>query len=1147
MPDAAMLAQQVRVEIAPGGRIDPDAFVFPTGRARFAVAFVSPFLDFAATAAGLAAAAGPTPLVAAPSAGEIAAPGGGPLYRPCDAAHADAVVAIFPPDLIAAVHLLEFDLGAREEPRAARAARLAAELDAVRAPFPLDVRDTLALTFCDGSTGGEALLTEAVFACGRLPLAFVGGSAGAARLDAPTPVWTGRAVRHGHAVTALLKLAPGRRYGLFKSHNFRPSARTFVVVDADVSRRVVSTLLDAEAETARPAAAVLADRLGVARENLAAALAGYSFGIDIAGEIFVRSVREVGEDGALAFFCDVHPGDQLVLIAADDFVATTRADVARFFADKPPPLGALAIDCILRRVDNAADLDRLAGTWPCPVAGFSSFGEMMGVSLNQTLTAVAFFDARGGDLADDLIDRFPVHYAHWQAAATLAQLRRMEIINRLRADTTRRLTHHLGASAALACEIEGMLTHESGLSATLDNIRATIAREVAAERRAHHAEQQLAEAVETLSEGFALYDADDRLVLLNKRFHDMFPTVDRAEAIGSTFEEVMRLVAARGLYGYSGEPLDRFLAARLAAHRAADGSATLQRMADGRWLINRENRLKSGGVVGIRTDVTEIKQREAELERLTSRYELILGAAGDGIVELDAEGRVRFANPAAQTMLAADEGFLLGRAAALALGAPDLPAFPLAGPEALGGELSCARAGGARFTAEYVLTPIAGTGGFAGAVLVFRDISLRKRYEATLANQQKLLEQQVELRTRELSTEIAGRIRLDQALQESRNRLMGITSSLFEGVLLIDGFGVIVFANPSAHRWLGAEVLLERLADEVFQLERDDRAVPFEDGPLRTVIADGKAFADDDAAFHTADGRRLAVAYAAAPLEEAGRRRLAVISFRGIDALKAAQREALQASRLASVGQLAAGVAHEINTPIQYVGDNLRFIQDTFPDIAAACAEVRAQWPEAEAVLARFDVKEVLAEYPDAIGQALQGVGHVTQIVRSMKDFSHPGGGAKVGTDINAAIESTVTVCRNEWKHVAQLTTDLDPALPKILCYPSDIHQVLLNLVINAAHAVGERADGATGRIRIATRHDDGWVEVRVADDGPGVPKALRDRIFDPFFTTKGVGKGTGQGLSICQDIVVRKHGGKLFLDETETQGATFVVRLPIG
>ncbi len=1146
MPDAATLAQPVRVQIAPGGRIDPDGFDFPTGRARFALAFVSPFLDFAETAAALAAAAAPTPLAAVPTAGELASVGG-PLYRPCDAAHADAVVAIFPPDLVAAVHLAAVDLGHPGEDREGRVAAVAARLGAALPPFPLDVRDTLALALCDGSTGGETILAEATFESGRLPVVLVGGSAGAASAADPTPVWDGSAARTGHAVVAFLKLAPGRRYGLLKSQNFRPTEIDFVVVDAEPSRRIVSTLLDPEIESARPATEAIADRLGVAPGDLSAALGGHSFGIDIGGEIFVRSVRAAEPGGALRFYCDVHPGDALRLVAATDFVATTRADIARFLADKPPPLGALAFDCVLRRGDNAADLDRLTGAWPCPVAGFSSFGEMLGVSLNQTLSAVAFFDARDGAFADDVVDRFPIHYARWQSVGTLAQLRRMDIINRLRAETTRRLTQHLGASPEVACEIEGMLTHESGLSATLDNIRAAIAREVEAERRAHHAEQQLAEAVETISEGFALWDADDRMALVNDRFHAMFPGVDKARAIGCTFEELMRAVAEKGLYGYSDADLQRFLDHRLAAHRAADGSATLQRMADGRWVINREYRLKSGGVVGIRTDVTEIKQREAELERLTSRYQLILDAAGDGIVGLDAEGRVRFVNPAAAAMLGTEEDILLERPVALALGAPGLPAFPLAGSEARSGETVCQRADGTRFTAEYILTPIVEGGGFAGAVLVFRDISLRKRFEAILANQQKLLEQQVAERTRELSAEIAGRIRLDQALQESRNRLMGITSSLFEGVLLVDRFGVIVFANPSAHRWLGADTLLERLADEVFRLERGDRTVSFEDGPFRTAIADGTTVADDDAAFRTADGRRLAVAYAATPLAEAGRPRLAVVSFRGIEAIKEAQREALQASRLASVGQLAAGVAHEINTPIQYVGDNLRFIQDTFPDIVAACAEVRTRWPEAEAVLDRFGVKGALEEYPDAIDQALQGVGHVTHIVRSMKDFSHPGGGAKVGTDINAAIDSTVIVCRNEWKHVARLTTDLDPDLPKILCFPSDIHQVLLNLVVNAAHAIGEQPGGAVGEIRVATRRDGDWVEIRVADSGPGVPKALRDRIFDPFFTTKGVGKGTGQGLSICQDIVVRKHGGKLFLDESAAGGATFVVRLPIG
>ncbi len=330
-------------------------------------------------------------------------------------------------------------------------------------------------------------------------------------------------------------------------------------------------------------------------------------------------------------------------------------------------------------------------------------------------------------------------------------------------------------------------------------------------------------------------------------------------------------------------------------------------------------------------------------------------------------------------------------------------------------------------------------------------------------------------------------------------------------------------------------------------LEEIDRRVAFADGPFRRVIDSGETVTSDDAVFVVGEDRRLAVAFAAAPLEEGGRARIAVISFRGIDAIKEAQREALQASRLASVGQLAAGVAHEINTPIQYVGDNLRYIQDTFPDIVAALTEMRAALPpdDARAMMDRHAIGDILDDYPDAIDQALQGVGHVTHIVRSMKDFSHPGDGAKVGTDVNAAIDSTATVCRNEWKHVARLETDLAADLPKILCFPADLNQALLNLIVNAAHAIAEKGESALDTIRVSTRLDGDWLEIRVADDGLGVPKALRNRIFDPFFTTKGVGKGTGQGLSICQDIVVRKHGGKIFLDETAAPGATFVVRLP--
>lgn len=269
-----------------------------------------------------------------------------------------------------------------------------------------------------------------------------------------------------------------------------------------------------------------------------------------------------------------------------------------------------------------------------------------------------------------------------------------------------------------------------------------------------------------------------------------------------------------------------------------------------------------------------------------------------------------------------------------------------------------------------------------------------------------------------------------------------------------------------------------------------------------------------------------------------------------VTALVDAQREALQSSRLASVGQLAAGIAHEINTPIQYVGDNLRFFDTSIQGVAEALKavqEVVADTPEAkarvDAILEAADVPYLMEELPAAVRQSLDGVGHVAKIVRSMKEFSHPGSTAKVMTDLNRAIDSTLIVTTNEWKHTARIEKDLDPGLPQILCLPADVNQVLLNLIVNASHALEGRDQ--QGVIRISTRALADAIEIRVADNGPGVPEALRERVFDPFFTTKPVGKGTGQGLAIAMDVVVNKHGGRLSVEETEGGGATFVVRLP--
>ena len=270
-----------------------------------------------------------------------------------------------------------------------------------------------------------------------------------------------------------------------------------------------------------------------------------------------------------------------------------------------------------------------------------------------------------------------------------------------------------------------------------------------------------------------------------------------------------------------------------------------------------------------------------------------------------------------------------------------------------------------------------------------------------------------------------------------------------------------------------------------------------------------------------------------------------------------------QAQKLESVGQLAAGIAHEINTPIQYIGDNIRFIQESFAGLGGLLKDYQKLASAVEsntvtpAVLAavessseKADIAYLCEEIPLAVQQSLEGVNHVANIVRAMKEFSHPSSKEKVAVDLNHAIETTITVARNEYKYVADVVTDLAPGLPPVPCLPGDFNQVILNLIVNAAHAIGDvvkNVEGSKGTIKISTRQDGSWAEIRVSDTGTGVPEQIRDRIFDPFFTTKEVGKGTGQGLAIARSTIVDKHSGQIFFESTVGKGTTFIIRLPLG
>jgi signal transduction histidine kinase len=188
-------------------------------------------------------------------------------------------------------------------------------------------------------------------------------------------------------------------------------------------------------------------------------------------------------------------------------------------------------------------------------------------------------------------------------------------------------------------------------------------------------------------------------------------------------------------------------------------------------------------------------------------------------------------------------------------------------------------------------------------------------------------------------------------------------------------------------------------------------------------------------------------------------------------------------------------------------------------------------------------------EIPRALNQSLEGVDRVAKIVRAMKEFSHPAR-EKTATDLNRAIQSTITVASNEWKYVAEVDMDLDTNLPAVHCSPAEFNQVVLNMVVNAAHAIADVVgDGSKGKgkIRVKTRPDGDWAIVEISDSGCGMPAHIQQRIFDPFFTTKEVGKGTGQGLAIAHNVVVDKHGGTIKVVSSPGAGTTFIIRLPIG
>lgn len=538
------------------------------------------------------------------------------------------------------------------------------------------------------------------------------------------------------------------------------------------------------------------------------------------------------------------------------------------------------------------------------------------------------------------------------------------------------------------------------------------------------------------------------------------------------------------------------------------------------------------------------RETEASLREMHEKLAAVGEAASDAILMTDNHFWITYWNPMAERMFGHSSPYALGRDLfSLVFAAECKGEFErffqnaiFLGQEHASGstlELTGRNKAGGEILLEISLSTVM-LGGRWHAVAVLRDITERKRMELERLEQLQFLQTVIET------------VPHPFYFKDAERRFLGGNRAFLDylGLPREEVIGrTLLECAPSKSSPLRDETDLKVL--------REGRSLTFE-GEL--LLPDGSlgASIESKAPFFDIEGRVTGIVGTMLDITDRKRAEMEKASL---------EIQLRQAQKLEAIGQLAAGIAHEINTPTQFIGDNTIFLRDSFKDVLSFLQEQGellkddAQ-PTPDLMHALRELSRVLdldyfvSEVPKAIEQMLDGVARVTRIVGAMKDFSHPGSEAKQLVDLNRSIESTLIISRSEWKYFADLETDYAPDLPPVPCFPSEFNQVILNLVINAAHAIQEARDRGNpelkGRIRVSTRHSGHEAVVRIEDNGTGIPEAIRQRIFEPFFTTKPIGKGTGQGLAIARGVIVDKHNGRLDLDSEVGKGTTFIISLPM-